>query len=45
MLCINILKNFLYTGCDDKVIRVYNLEKKFELVETFEGHKDGVISL
>ena len=38
------LNNYLYVGCDDKTIRVYDLDS-FMCLEEFIGHDDGVISL
>lgn len=42
--CMKKLSNFLFIGCDDKVIRVFDL-KTFQLVEAFNGHEDGITSL
>jgi WD40 repeat protein len=36
--------NYLYTGCDDKKIRVYSWPEVNE-VEELPGHDDGIISI
>jgi len=42
--CMKILDNFLYTGSDDKTVRVWNLTEQAQ-VEEFSDHDDGVVCL
>jgi WD40 repeat protein len=42
---MNILNDFLYTGGDDRKIKVWDLKKDTLCVEEFTGHEDGVVSL
>jgi len=37
-------ENYLYTGSDDKKIKVWNISDN-SLLEEFNGHEDGVVSL
>lgn len=41
VLSMKILNNYLYTGSDDKSIKVWSLEKKIS-IEDFTDHEDGV---
>lgn len=45
MLSLNILKNFLFVGTDDRIIRVYDINNNFLIVEEFTGHEDGILCL
>ena len=33
------MDEFLFTGCDDKTIKVWNIENNYSLVEEFVGHE------
>ncbi|EGR31452.1 myosin heavy chain kinase, putative [Ichthyophthirius multifiliis] len=43
--CMKVFNNLLYTAGDDNKIKVWDLEKKFALVEDFVGHEDCVVCL
>ncbi|EDK31280.1 hypothetical protein TTHERM_00443109 (macronuclear) [Tetrahymena thermophila SB210] len=45
ILCMKILDNYLYTGGDDRRIKVWDLSTKLTLVEDFIGHEDGVVCI
>lgn len=42
---MNILDKYLYTGGDDRRIKIWDISKDFANVEDLNGHEDGVISL
>ena len=54
ILCMNYLDNYLYTGGDDRKIKVWDMNKNCNLmyninivllIEELAGHDDGIISI